>query len=478
MRSENMTSHGVLQPVDVNIDEDRSPARWVIFSHIWISCLKMNEICSKKAKYSDETENLPHWSLSNELELHEIIDQGVKKLESESESQEDESAFRKEFTDVSINSISPESRQKQLASLETTLTKQTLERLTTGELSRMLVKTPLISSSHTNFFDLLSDEVILQILHWIPKRHLTNAALTCKRFHRLIQDESLWTRMDISNRKLSVGCLGQILSKQVVILRLSRSEITYPPLLPNQPVSSPDFRCRLLFLDLSMAHISPESLKVLFNKCQRLKKLSLEHVPVNSEVLEALAGNKDLEIINFAMATGIREQGLQYLLRNCRKIRELNIAWTYLNQPTISYLCSHLPSSLDRLNLSGCRKLISDGDVAALVCSCPNLRELDLSDCTALTGEAVKQITALEDLNFLALSRCYAICHRSLLVLKKMLSLSFLDVHGGYIDEEELNYVQEGLGSRVNINKFKFSSIARPTVGLRRSSIWNMRVRD
>lgn len=62
--------------------------------------------------------------------------------------------------------------------------------------------------------------------------------------------------------------------------------------------------------------------------------------------------------------------------------------------------------------------------------------------------------------------------------LKKLYHLSYLDVHGGYIDPDDLRYVQENLGARVEINKFKFSSVARPTVGLRRSSIWNMRVRD
>lgn len=62
--------------------------------------------------------------------------------------------------------------------------------------------------------------------------------------------------------------------------------------------------------------------------------------------------------------------------------------------------------------------------------------------------------------------------------LKKLYQLSYLDVHGGYIDPDDLRYIQENLGARVEINKFKFSSVARPTVGLRRSSIWNMRVRD
>ncbi|KAJ8965854.1 hypothetical protein NQ317_017396 [Molorchus minor] len=123
-------------------------------------------------------------------------------------------------------------------------------------------------------------------------------------------------------------------------------------------------------------------------------------------------------------------------------------------------------------------RLSRSGDVTDLVSKCSRLRELDLSDCTSITGESVRQITMLEELNFLALSRCYLIPYKALLYLRKVYSLSYLDIHGGYIDTEELKVVQDGLGAKVQINKFKFSSVARPTVGLKRSSIWNMRVRD
>lgn len=110
--------------------------------------------------------------------------------------------------------------------------------------------------------------------------------------------------------------------------------------------------------------------------------------------------------------------------------------------------------------------------------TCPNLRELDLSDCTGLSGQAIEHITVLNDLNFLALSRCYFIPYRSLLQLKTLRSLAYLDIHGGYIDQQELKVVQEALGSKVHINKFKFSSVARPTVGPKRSSIWGLSTRD
>lgn len=113
-----------------------------------------------------------------------------------------------------------------------------------------------------------------------------------------------------------------------------------------------------------------------------------------------------------------------------------------------------------------------------IISCCSGLRELDLSDSTGLTGDSVQHITLLDELNFLALSRCYLIPYRALLDLKKMPSLMYLDVHGAYIDTTELRIIQDHLGPKVNINKFKFSSVARPTVGAKHSSIWNLRVRD
>ncbi|CAH1102732.1 unnamed protein product [Psylliodes chrysocephalus] len=462
-------SSSILKPVDVNID--RSPVR-------------------KRARYDEEDDefNKPEgWSLNvhrNKVLLHEVFDHGVGRLDCDDEEifTDDDTIFNSNepgAIDVSCSSMTPNTRDKQLSLLESTLTKESLDKLTLGEWDALLVTKPIIMpSDKTNYFDLLSDEVILHVLRWLPKSYLLDIALVCKRFHRLTQDETLWTRMDVSNKHLEPGELGKLLSKQVIVLRLARSSINFPPILPGFKAASPDFKSRLLYLDLSMAFVSPQCLTVLFGKCRRLKKLSLENVQVNDDALIAMSANKDIEVINFAMATGLMEDGLKYLLTNCRKIRELNLAWTYLNTACIQYVCEHLPPTMDRLNFSGCRKLLTDRHVVDLVASCPRLRELDLSDCTSVTGDSVRQITVLEDLNFLALSRCYLIPYKALLCLKKLYNLSYLDIHGGYNDIDELRLIQEGLGARVQINKFKFSSVARPTVGMRRSSIWNMRVRD
>ncbi|KAL1495100.1 hypothetical protein ABEB36_010571 [Hypothenemus hampei] len=461
-----MAQQGVLQPVDVNIDY--SPAR-------------------KRARVEDQGNEDSKYSHSNgDLDLNEVLDFGIGRLDCDSQDvvvSEDDTIFTKTVpigVDVSCASLTPDSREKQVSILESTLTKESLDKISIGEWSYLLsVNKPSIKpESLINYFDLLCDEVILYILKWIPKTSLKNVALCCKRLYRLSNDETLWTRLDISNKRLSPGKLGYILSKQVVVLRLARSKIIPTAILPGCRAFEPDFQSRLLYLDLSMTHIATRCLTELFNKCKRLKKLSLENVAVNNEVLIALSGNIDIEVINFAMCTGIQEDGLKYLLRNCRHVRELNIAWTNLSQPSIRLICDNLSSTMDRLNISGCKKMMTDSHVASLVSSCPKLRELDLSDCTNITRDTMKYIRRLENLTFIALSRCYMIPSSSILLLKKLKNLSYLDIHGGYIADHELKQIHAALGNAVQINQFKFSSVARPTVGLRRSSIWNMRVKD
>jgi len=48
-------------------------------------------------------------------------------------------------------------------------------------------------------------------------------------------------------------------------------------------------------------------------------------------------------------------------------------------------------------------------DVCHLVAACPDLAELDLSDCTILTSETISIVANLEKIEYLALSRCYSI---------------------------------------------------------------------
>lgn len=79
-----------------------------------------------------------------------------------------------------------------------------------------------------------------------------------------------------------------------------------------------DFLTRVQYLDLSMVTISTDSLTQLFSKCRQLRKLSLEHVPVNDAVCKALAQNRKLEVLNLAMCNGITTYGIRKLLSSLK----------------------------------------------------------------------------------------------------------------------------------------------------------------
>lgn len=83
--------------------------------------------------------------------------------------------------------------------------------------------------------------------------------------------------------------------------------------------SNSDFKARLLYLDLSMASISKQTLTELFLKCDRLKKVSLELVNVDAEVMFALSQNSNIEVLNLTMVEGLDETGFRYLLSSCKK---------------------------------------------------------------------------------------------------------------------------------------------------------------
>ena len=115
-------------------------------------------------------------------------------------------------------------------------------------------------------------------------------------------------------------------------------------------------------------------------------------------------------------------------------------------------------------------------DVKDLQKSCPDIVELDLSDCTLLTICTVHSILKFTRLEHLSLSRCYSIPAPMFVRIAFMPSLMYLDVFG-LMSDPVLKAFQVKC-EETEINKFLYSSVARPTVGVRRTSIWGLRVRD
>lgn len=318
-------------------------------------------------------------------------------------------------------------------------------------------------------FRALSDEVMLSVFRWLPKRTLAHCMMVCKRWYRVACDETLWQRLDLGNKTLSRDALGRILARKPVIIRLASSEIAeWRPTSPPEPT-------RIQYLDLSMAAVDSASLNSLLRRCPLLKKLSLENLHLADTTCELIGQCSNLETLNLAMGQGITPEGLTSILQGCTSLQSLNISWCNLSEDSLQVLVTSLPSRLQRLNLGGAR-LITDEMIEALVVRCPRLLELDLSDCSRLSNGTVSAVFGLTRLEHLALSRCYLLPAATLAKLHGMVSLQYLEVWG-MLQSQSVAALRVALPA-VQINQFMFSAIARPTVGTRRTSIWGLRTRD
>ncbi|KAL2728953.1 S-phase kinase-associated protein 2-like isoform X4 [Vespula squamosa] len=319
-----------------------------------------------------------------------------------------------------------------------------------------------------DFNDKLSNELILLIFKWLPKKDLVQCTMVCKRWHEIAYNEILWKNLDLYRKTLKEITLQQILSKGVRTLRLAQAKIITSVIQGVNDRYDNDCTYKLQYLDLSMAMILPDNLASLLSKCKDLKKLSLESCTLNAACCKELSYCTKLEVLNLAMCEGIDLKGILHILK-LRCLTELNLAWCSLDKEPVTILCEMLPPTITRLNISGCKEVIIDHDVEELVKSCPDIIELDLSDCTILTDKTISNILNLTKLEHLSLSRCYNICTLSYLELERMPRIEYLDI---------FNLLPKSVPNKLKINKFLFSSIARPTIGNQSGFIWGLRVRN
>ncbi|XP_064477118.1 S-phase kinase-associated protein 2-like [Ornithodoros turicata] len=327
-----------------------------------------------------------------------------------------------------------------------------------------------LSDTKDHFSD-LSDETILEVFKWLPKPVLARCAAVCKRWMRLALDESLWRKLDLGKKHIGPGVLGIVLRRGVVAMKLAMAEVRGPA-CEEDSVSS-----KLQYLDLSMAVITVCTLKQVFAACTQLRKLSLEHCTVDDQVCQLLSNNKNLDSLNMSMCNGVTAVGVSDIARACHRLRCWNLAWTHLTAEALSALVDNVAPGLLRINLAGCRSSLSDSHVSRLVERCLLLQELDISDSSRVSGAAVEAIaTNLDHLAHLHVSRCYNIPPAAYLMLSRVESLQNLELFC-VLTDAALHTLRNSL-PHIDINKYIFSTVARPTTRSCRSSIWGLKITD
>lgn len=207
-------------------------------------------------------------------------------------------------------------------------------------------------------FQYLSDEILLQIFSYLPKKTLNRIASVNERFCRVIQDETLWIQMDLGNKLIRRGALSVILCRGLVILRLAQARILSP--IFESDFVSEGYVCKLQYLDLSIASIDRASLAQLLRICRRLKKLSIEAIPLDMPICREISANKSLETLNMAMCEGLTTEAVMLMMLSLRNLVALNISWTRLPRGGIEALTCNVPPTIMRLNVAGCRNFLLD----------------------------------------------------------------------------------------------------------------------
>lgn len=109
-----------------------------------------------------------------------------------------------------------------------------------------------------------------------------------------------------------------------------------------------------------MVTITKPSLKMLLGRCRQLKKLSLEHVPLNDEICDEIGKNTGLEALNLAMCSGLEAWSIRKIMENLKQLNSLNISWTNLTIDAVTSFVTNVTPNLMRLNIAGCRRTMYD----------------------------------------------------------------------------------------------------------------------
>ncbi|KAK3727881.1 hypothetical protein QZH41_010610, partial [Actinostola sp. cb2023] len=294
-------------------------------------------------------------------------------------------------------------------------------------------------------------------------------------------DESLWKSVDMTKTKLSPGVLGTVLLRGTRVLRLLSSKVcspifdesfsTFPDIVPVSHQAS-DSLLKLSHLDATLCAFQENSLLCLLMHSRRLRCISLDSCSLSLSILRAIGECEAVEVLNLAMCTGITVQGIKALVNGCKRLKELNLAWTHLSKESILQVIQNLPN-LTHLNLSGCREWLTDEVVLQLVEHCHNLTHLDLSDGVQITAESLVAISKKLSLQHLSISRCYSIQPQAFRVWANMKSLIKLDIYG-LLSADGVTLLKTELPN-IKLNSSLFSTIARPVGYKYHGTIWGVR---
>uniref|UniRef100_A0A8C6TV26 [histone H3]-dimethyl-L-lysine(36) demethylase n=1 Tax=Neogobius melanostomus TaxID=47308 RepID=A0A8C6TV26_9GOBI len=229
----------------------------------------------------------------------------------------------------------------------------------------------------------------VSVFKYLTRADLLSCMLVCKAWYKWSCDKRLWTHMDISRcSDISNQALAGIVKRQPTAL------------------------------DLSWTPVAKRQLNCLITRLPGLRELSVAGLSWSCLSALVCPSLPCLRLLDLRWCEGIRDIQLKEIISSRIRLRnmvELRVSGLEISDSTLRLMQRHMPQ-LQRLDLAHCKD-ISDSSIA-LLCAAGthtrhNLTELTLAGCDKLTDGCLLYLKRLSSLSLLDLRGCPLISRRA-----------------------------------------------------------------
>ncbi|CAG5117233.1 unnamed protein product [Candidula unifasciata] len=269
----------------------------------------------------------------------------------------------------------------------------------------------------------LPENIMLQIMQYLPMKDRCRVRRVNKTWNRIIFDQSLWRHVDLLDYYLPLKTLWKIfriyLSPCLLTLKMqgivyaenstreksSLSEALLQELSARCPklrllhvqkckISSISFEwlpSSITCLEMVDAFWQPRWMKDKQKHLPKLEHLTLDNSEMVSDCdLEDVAVWKDLKLLSLKGCERVGTAGVITISKHLSELEFLNISSTDIREVAVHYIAQHL-KKLKELILARCTS-VTDRAVAIIAAGLPVLNKLDISFCEFVTMRGLEPL--------------------------------------------------------------------------------------
>ncbi|KAH9499937.1 F-box/LRR-repeat protein 12 [Bulinus truncatus] len=270
----------------------------------------------------------------------------------------------------------------------------------------------------------LPENILLEILSYLPVKDRCIAGRVCKQWRRIVKDNSLWRHVNLLEYRLDLLKMWKVLrahfSPCLLTIRIrgyahSEGKKKNKASLSDAMLNELSIRCPNLYLlelhDCNTDNLSFENLpKTLISllvtksswqprwlKDQHLHLEKLESLDLNKSIrvdnfdLEDIAKFNNLKHLSLQDCYRIKGFNFEIIAKNLTKLETLNVSGTLIDQLAIHHIARHM-KQLKELYIARC-SAINDSCLSLVASGLPGLRTLDISHCDNVTLTGLELIS-------------------------------------------------------------------------------------